>query len=217
MIRQTITFLDRKGFVYIVSLCLMFLGALLPLSPLVKTLLMYGGMGIIYLSVLQESIRWANSIFKIFIWLLFAPFIISCVVIGSIELSWIDTVPNVPFTVVFIILFVASWMLGGYVFETKKVKVAMMIINAIVLSLLGLSFISNFYEGTSLLPLTPEDIKALKVLGMAPNVLIEILIKVLTLPYLLAGLWGLVVVELADAGVFRQKAKTGTTSIALKD
>ena len=96
-------------------------------------------------------------------------------------------------------------MFAAYIFDLAKVKAAITILNAIILSVLAVTFITSFDMTYSMLVFDMDMIKEAQEAGVSSNGLLEYLIKLLILPYLLAGIWGAVIAELRQTGVIKER------------
>lgn len=200
MITWFIRFMNEKKFLYLlVSFVLMLSGAFLPFLPDIKLYLALAGITFLYLFWLRDSIIWACTISRMIIWLLIAPGIISLVIIGYISVFWNEVLYNMPFSIGFILFFIIVWTLAAYNFDKRKIRAAMTFINAVTLTTLGLTFIFYFNVGNSFIPMSQADLTELTAAGLSQASLLEILIKMITLPYFLAGIWGLAVLEIREA------------------
>ncbi len=74
----------------------------------------------------------------------------------------------------------------------------MSVVNALTLTILALTFIAYFGISTIVFVDT-NTINEIKAEGYTIETMIEILIKAITLPYLLGGIWGLVALDIRDA------------------
>lgn len=102
---------------YLLVFILMILGALMPLPYVLRLLifiLFVIGVHIFCLEIFIESILISDKIYKIILWLLFMPFIISLVLIGYIMDFWKGYNSFIVIYTIFIIVFVFSWMLASY-------------------------------------------------------------------------------------------------------
>jgi hypothetical protein len=147
-----------------------------------------------YVSWVTSSIEWANTIFKMVIWLLFAPLTIPIFIILFVSLFWINIVSNLQFIISFLLLFIIIWTLAALKFEKKKIKVAISIVNALTLTVLAFSFFSYFGLGITFI----RKLITIELNGCAIETILEILVKIVTLPYLLGGIWGAVALEIRD-------------------
>ncbi|MBP7331438.1 MAG: hypothetical protein KBA08_03900 [Firmicutes bacterium] len=118
--------------------------------------------------------------------------------IAYVSIFWDAIILDVPFTICFLIIFVLVWTLAASKFEKKKIKAAMSVVNALTLTILALTFIAYFGISTIVFVDT-NTINEIKAEGYTIETMIEILIKAITLPYLLGGIWGLVALDIRDA------------------
>ena len=142
---------------------------------------------------------------KNYLWLILVPFIVAAILTSLILMLWKPASTGIPFGVVFISFFVLIWMFAAYIFDLAKVKAAITILNAIILSVLAVTFITSFDMTYSMLVFDMDMIKEAQEAGVSSNGLLEYLIKLLILPYLLAGIWGAVIAELRQTGVIKER------------
>lgn len=188
---------QNKKLIYLLGFIVIIFG-LLPLPHIMKLSSFYLGIGLIYLVWLFDSIEWASTIPKMIIWLLVAPFLISLVIIAYVSLFWNDVVLNLPFALSFLLIFILVWLLAALRFDKKKIKVAMSFVNALTLTILALTFILYFGFDTASF-IDSSITKEAEANGYNIESIPEILIKIVTLPYLLGGLWGTVAYEIRDS------------------
>ena len=77
---------------------------------------------------------------KNYLWLILVPFIVAAILTSLILMLWKPASTGIPFGVVFISFFVLIWMFAAYIFDLAKVKAAITILNAIILSVLAVTF-----------------------------------------------------------------------------
>ncbi|KUP03880.1 hypothetical protein Q73_16730, partial [Bacillus coahuilensis m2-6] len=95
--------------------------------------------------------------------------------------------------------FVTTWVLAVFIFDLEKVKVAVQGINAFFITILSLTFI--FYYTSD------EIIELLKLQGVTASDVaseIDLFLKTITIPYILAGIWATVGIAIRE---YRLKAK----------
>ena len=141
-----------------------------------------------------NQIRKVNRVFtvyKICIFLMITP-IISIIILALLSFVWKAVVMDTIFIISFSFIFIGTWIFAAVYFDKDKVKAAMTIINAFFASILVLTFLANFinYNSYSYIITTANQT------GISSATLIESLIKYLTFPYVLAGIWGAVIIEL---------------------
>lgn len=142
------------------------------------------GFAIIGARVAMQSVK------KTMIWLLVTPFVFSLLLVAFLANSLNDLSANFNIALVVIATATVIWAGTACFFDADKTKMAMSILNDIFRYILALSLVANWYQYPGVL------IAFTKPLGMAPGTVIEASIKIITLPYVLAGIAGVFVLNL---------------------
>jgi hypothetical protein len=188
-LRGFISFIDNERKVYTTVFLLLVIAVFIPFPTLIKLAIFLLAMTMVYLNIFRSSILASITIFRIICWLLCAPFLISIVVIGYISFIWSDILQDKYFIYAFLFLFVFSWMLAGYIFDLNKVKAAILILNTIFTSIVTIAFLTTLDANLSKLVFDESMISAALKEGFSANTLIELLVKVLTFPYIISAIW----------------------------
>ncbi|MFG6116949.1 hypothetical protein ACGTN9_17495 [Halobacillus sp. MO56] len=157
---------------------------------ILNSILTYLFLILIYTKIIRSSIQKANTILKQIAWLLFIPALISLLPFVPIESLFPNIVHNDYFFIsVFIIFFTLSWVLAVFVFDLHTIKVAIQVINALFLSILSITFLLYFTSDALVNLLSKEIIVEMQKENLGIETFLDLLIKAITIPYVLAGIW----------------------------
>lgn len=165
------------------------------------------GMTLIGIAELKNSIAKATSAFRIMKWLSVAPLGILIFLLLYISLISESIANNTLFGYcLFNVVFVATWIIGALVFDFNKVKAALLILNAIIITFLSISFVLYTIDTQHLAVILPHQIiPELKKIELTPSSFLELIFKIMTLPYVLASIWSIVILELRGMGMLKGK------------
>jgi hypothetical protein len=153
-----------------------------------------------YTKKIQSSINSSNTIFKQIIWLLISPLLIVLLPMAILEIFIHGLIyKKYLFNTLYILFFIATWVLAVFIFELEKIKVAVQGTNAFFITILSLTFIFNYTSN--------EIIEVLKLQGLTASDIatqIDLFLKTITIPYILAGIWATVAIAIRE---YRLKAK----------
>ncbi|MCM3595038.1 hypothetical protein M4D55_04470 [Metabacillus idriensis] len=190
--KKFISLLDNnKVFPLIIFLLLILIPTFIQNVPALSSILIYIFLTLIYSKLIRSSIQKANSIFKQVIWLMLAPVILALLPFVIIEEFFPILVNNdLYFVLIYIFFFILSWVIAVFVFDIKKIKVAVQIVNALFLSILSVTFIFYFIPEL-LINFISTDIltEVIKKEGLGLETFFDIFIKALTIPYILSSIW----------------------------
>lgn len=85
-----------------------------------------------------------------------------------------------------------------FLFELNKIKVAIQIVNAIFISVLSLTFIFYFTSDIFIKLISKEILLVMKNNSLGIETILDLVIKVITLPYILAGIWASVALAIRE-------------------
>lgn len=131
-----------------------------------------------------------QSVKKMMIWLLITPLVFSLLMIAFLGNSLDDLSANFNIALIVIATATVIWAGTACFFDAEKTKMAMSILNDIFRYILALSLVANWYQYSGVL------IEFTKPFGMSPGTVIEASIKIITLPYVLAGIAGVFILNL---------------------
>lgn len=131
-----------------------------------------------------------KSIKNMMVWLLITPLVFTLIFIASFSILFSDLATDFIFAVIIIVITTVVWALTAWIFNEEKTKIAMSILNDIFRYILVFSLLANWYQYPSII------VEAIKPFGMTPGSLIETSIKIVTLPYVLAGIAGTFILNL---------------------
>lgn len=197
-------FLDNEKRVYSLVILLIVITLLIPLPQIAKYVLLIAVMTLVYLNMFRSSVLASTTVFRILLWLIAAPSIISIVILGYISFLWDGVEQERYFIFLFLVFFILSWVFAGYVFELNKVKAALLILNSIFTSLLAIAFLTTLDSNLSSLVFDSEIINAASQQGFNENSLIETIVKILVFPYVMSAIWAQLIVELRSLGIIRR-------------
>lgn len=167
--------------------------------PAVTMILIYLFMFLMYFKLIRNSIQKANTIFRQVIWLFIAPVIIAMLPFVILEKFFPQLIfNNFIFVPIYIFFFIMTWIIAIFLFDFKKIKVAVQIANAIIISILSITFIfyftsdflSELFSNELLLELQKENI------GI--ETILDLFIKTITIPYVLSAVWAGVFIAYKD-------------------
>lgn len=202
--RGFINFIDNERRVYGIAFLLMLVAVFIPLPTVIRLVIFFVIMTLVYTNIFRSSILASTTIIRIICWLICAPFLISIVVVSYISFVWSDIQQDKYFLYIFLFLFVLSWMLAGYIFELNRVKAAILILNTIFTSFVTIAFLTTLDANLSKLVFDDNMINAAANEGFSTNTLIELLVKILTFPYIISAIWAQLIVELRSLGIIRR-------------
>lgn len=133
-----------------------------------------------------------KSVKRMMFWLMVMPFVTSLSLLAYLESTWQDITSN--FSIAIIVIFVATvvWVGTALCFNAEMTRRAMSILNDGVRYALGLALVANWYQYSE------ESLIAelARHVAIAPGAIIEAGVKILTLPYVLAGIAGMLILNL---------------------
>lgn len=191
-------FVDNEKSFYTVIIILLFLIILLSKLTTVGTTLcfFYFLMGLFYTHLIRRSIKWANTIFRQVIWLSLIPLLISFIPILLLMFIFNSSTLSDSITLtLYTMFFILTWVTAVFVFDLSKIRVAVQFINAIVLSILGITFILYFNSEIIKFLFSKQMLNDLNSIGIGPESFFDIMVKLTTLPYFLACLWANFAIE----------------------
>ncbi|SFC75793.1 hypothetical protein [Clostridium uliginosum] len=194
--KKVISFINDSKKMYLLTFLIMILSIVIPIPNELRNPIYIIVTTIIYILWFRDSIKVANNVWKMIIWLLFAPFIISLVATAYISLVWIPIQQDKYFLFLFIVMVILLWMLAAYKFDLDKIKAAIFILNAIVTTIITIAFLTTLNTDLSKLVFSTDLIELATKDGFLANSLIELIIKMITLPYILSVIWAQVIIEL---------------------
>ncbi|REK71976.1 hypothetical protein [Paenibacillus paeoniae] len=201
--RRIIEILKNTRVIYLIVFLFIIIGVYLP-SPQIKFLLIGFAITLVYLNMFLNSITNANTIFRIIRWLLVAPFLIALVVASYISFFWSPVIEDRYFIWFLLFTFVVSWLAASLFFELNKVKAAVMLINALFTTLLAVAFLTTLDSNFSSLVFDQSVIDTAIQEGLSENSLVEILVKIITFPFVISSIWAMLVIELRTIGIIRR-------------
>jgi|GEM_PF-4715394 len=202
--KSFLEFIDNDRKVIITIFFLILIALFIPFPSSIRFTIFILIMILIYINIFRRSILASTTIVRIMIWLICAPFKIIIIVTGYISLIWVDILQSRYFLISFVFLFILSWILAAYIFELKKVKAAILILNSIFSSILSVAFLTTLDADISKLVFDESIIQEAVNKGLSLNNLIETFVKILTFPYVLSAIWALLIVELRSLGIIRR-------------
>lgn len=131
-----------------------------------------------------------QSVKKTIVWLLVTPFVFSLPLIAYFADSWNDVSANFNIALIVIATATAVWAGTAWCFNEEKTKMAMSMLNDIFRYILAFSLVANWYQYPGMF------MEFAKHFGMTPGTVIEASIKIVTLPYVLAGIAGMFILNL---------------------
>lgn len=148
--------------------------------------------GITAITVVSKAAQ--DSIRRMIAWLLFMPLFIGLIVIAWLETSLQVLSNNFKMAVLFIGVATLVWGVAGYFFKKDPIKRAMSMLNAAIRYMVAFALVFNWYQytaGTSISQIATG-------ISMVPGSMLEMLVKIITLPYVLAGIAGPLAWEVRD-------------------
>ncbi|MCQ6268242.1 hypothetical protein M1K46_21780 [Fictibacillus sp. WQ 8-8] len=191
MKEKFIILLDNNKIFLLLIFILSVLGVILNrFAPAQSSILVYLFLTLFYARLIRSSIIEANTVFRQVIWLISAPVILALLpfmVIGVFIPMLINN--DLYFFLIYVFFFILTWVFVAFVFDIEKIKVAVQIVNALFLSILSVTFV--FYFTPDLLKdiFSKEVLVDIKKDGLEIESLIDLFIKLLTIPYILSGIW----------------------------
>jgi hypothetical protein len=168
-------------------------------APTISFIFMCLGLLFLYEEWIKNSIQRVNTIARQVLWLMLYPIFFVGVAIIIMGVMFAEVLANKMILSLFsVFFFVLSWGLATYQFELRKLKVTIQIINATFISGLSLSFLSYYKLDVMKEVLTPEIIAELIPYNVGLGAFIDVMIKTITLPFVLAGIWANVMVVYRD-------------------
>lgn len=192
---RIIEFLKNTKIIYLIFFLIFIIDICTPVSS-IRTFLMMIAITLIYLNMFIISITNANTILKIIRWLLIAPLIIGVVIAGYVSIWWTAALKDQYFVWFLLIVFVVSWVTAALFFELNKVEAAIKIINAIFATLLAFAFLTTLNSNFSTLIFDQSTINAAIHTGISKNSLVEIIVKLVTFPFIISSIWALLIIKL---------------------
>ncbi|MFC9600215.1 hypothetical protein ACFTQL_20450 [Peribacillus butanolivorans] len=191
MKEKFISILDNeKVFPLIIVLLLILIAIFTQSAPTLSTILIYIFLTLFYTKLIRNSIQKAKSVFCQVIWLIFAPLFLALLPFVIIEKFFPKLVNNDSYFVpIYLFFFILSWVLAVFVFDIKKIKVAVQTVNALFLSVLSVTFVFYFTPEFLTNMFSTEGITEIKKEGLELETFVDLLIKALTIPYVLSGIW----------------------------
>ena len=133
-----------------------------------------------------------QSIRRMMIWLLVMPFVFSLPLIAYLSSSLNDLANNFGIALIVVVVATVVWVGTALCFDEEKTKRAMSILNDIMRYALALSLVANWYQYSE----SSMLMEVAKYFSMTPGAVIEASIKIITLPYVLAGIAGMLILNL---------------------
>lgn len=202
--RTLLSFFSNTRKVFITAIILIFIASIIPFPNVIKFIFTFSAIILVYLHMFRASVVSSNSVISIILWLLIAPFFISIFVVAIVGMFWKPIEQDNYFTISFFILFIGSWIFASIIFELTKVKAAVTILNAIITTILAIVFLTSLDSDYSQVMFSEELIKEADKEGFSANSLIELSVKLITLPFVISAIWSLVVIELRSLGIIRR-------------
>lgn len=193
---KIIDFIKNLKNIYFIAFVLMFSAILMPMPEFLQYIISIISIALFYIVLFLNSIKSANNVFKMICWLLVAPFLITIFVSAYISLLWEPIQQNRYFIMLLFVVFIFSWLFASYRFDLDKIKAAVMILNAIFTTILTIAFLTTLDAEFSKLLFSTDIIKAAVDEGFSESNLIELIIKMITLPYILSAIWAQIIIEL---------------------
>ncbi|GGE68555.1 hypothetical protein [Priestia taiwanensis] len=164
-------------------------------TPTISFAFMCIGILLLYVKRMKDSILRTNTIFGQVVWLIVFPIFFAGLTLGIVEFMFVEMLgSDTTLNLFMIFFFVSSWGMAMYCFELRKLKVTVQIINTIFISGLSLTFLSYYKLDVLKEVLTPDIIAEFISYNVEVDAFIDIMIKTITLPFVLAGMWSNVVV-----------------------
>ena len=184
--------IDNKNIFYLVLFVSLALGTIcFYFTSSFGIIFVYIFLTLFYIERIRKSIQWATTVVKQVIWLILAPIIIALLPFVVIELIIPRLVYNdYFFAPMYLLFFVLTGIIAAFIFELKTIKISMQIVNGIFLSIVSLTFIFYFQSENLYTTIEPNLAAQIKLSNISIDTLFDLLIKVITIPYILLGIWG---------------------------
>jgi hypothetical protein len=190
---------NNKVFPLIIFFLLILISIFIRNAPTLSSILIYIFLTLFYSKLTRSSIQKANTIFKQVIWLIFAPVILALLPFVIIEKFFPILVNNdLYFILIYVFFFILSWIIAVFVFDLKKIKVAVQIVNALFLSVLSVTFVFYFIPELLINLTGSEVLTEIKNEGLGLETFFDLMIKALTIPYVLSSIWANVAIAFRE-------------------
>ncbi|KQL52676.1 hypothetical protein AN964_03475 [Heyndrickxia shackletonii] len=204
MHKKFFNFIDNEKKLYIAAFFILILSVIVAkFTSFGATILGYIILGLIYTHIIRRSVKKAKNIFLIILWLVFIPLFISIIPLAILSI-FIKGIFATPIsTPLYILFFILIWTIAVFIFDYYKIKVAIQFINALVLTILGITFVVYFTPNFTNLLIDSEMKKEIISNGLGVESFFDLIVKMITLPYFLACLWSNFAIEVR--GYFMEK------------
>lgn len=140
--------------------------------------------------------KYTKSILGICFWLFVSPIFIALILSVTVASYLTKINQDNLFIIIVCTLIILLWCISALILDKDKVKASLLINNAILTTILAISFLSTIDDSFSKIIYDKSYIDEAISIGISPNSIIELLIKLLTLPYVLGAIWSSVLIEL---------------------
>lgn len=160
---------------------------------------------LMYIKIINSSVKWANSVCKQVVWLIIAPIIIALLPFAIIE----RIIPSIAyqnsfFVPVYLFFFVITGVIAVLIFDLNKVKISIQIVNGIFLTILSLTFVFYFQADALFNFIEPDLANEILSANVSIESLFELLVKLITIPYILLGIWGNIAVSIREIQYYKR-------------
>ncbi|MBV4427205.1 hypothetical protein [Clostridium tyrobutyricum] len=148
-----------------------------------------------------------NSILKICMWMFLFPFLLSV----FFTMLFIQYYKNNNYDhlliIVLCICIILLWIISALILDRDKVKAAILINNAIIATVVSVTFLTSLNPNIAKIMYDKEFIEQSIKAGIPARSIAELGIKLLTLPYILAGIWSKVIIDIRCMEIINIKDK----------
>ncbi len=194
--RKFLSFIDNSKHLYITIFIVVIVTNILPLPQQIIPTIYTFFFTLMYLNILRNSIMRSTTILRMIRWLLIAPILISIIVASYISMIWKPILEDMYFLPMLLLLFILSWLFAAYKFEYKKIKAAVTILNGLFMLIIALVFLTTLNADLSKMVFDKDTIQSAYNNGISANSIIEIVVKFITLPFVISALLAQVLLEL---------------------